>query len=241
MALLPVRFGEMTGPLFPEAREGTLPEPPLSYSEDPESAFYKMANDVYAASQVLTDDQKAMAIILERRTWCDYSGSLDEHHAASNQAKKAAGLIKPALPMHWWAFVLNEARISVFETKYTYVLIRPITYIQHTIPNASTWLPFINTPEHPEYISAHAVISESASQALDAAFGDVGSFTDHTYDYMGLAPRTFQSFQAIATEAGNSRFFGGIHYQPSIDLGIKEGKKVAENVMNKLGINGINK
>jgi len=227
-------------PIISGSQKGTLPDPPLSYSEDPNSAFYKMANDVYAASQVLTDDQKAMAIF-----WRDAPGVTTPGHWMSilQQVIKQTGsrLDKACFAYALVGICTNEARISVFETKYTYVLIRPITYIQHTIPNASTWLPLINTPEHPEYISAHSVLSSAASQGLAEAFGDIGSFTDHTYDYMGLAPRTFQNFQAIATEAGNSRFYGGIHYQPSIDLGLKEGKKVAANILNKLGLNGINK
>jgi len=52
------------------------------------------------------------------------------------------------------------------------------------------------------------------AKALTAIYGDIGSFTDHTYDYMGLAPRTYKSFRAMAIEAGMSRFYGEIHYQP---------------------------
>jgi hypothetical protein len=221
-------------PIISGSQKKTLPDPPISYSEDPNSAFYKMANDVYAASQVLTDDQKAMAIF-----WRDAPGVTTPGHWMSimQQVIKQTGsrLDKACYAYALVGICTNEARISVFETKYTYVLIRPVTYVRLVFQNP-TWLPLINTPEHPEYISAHSVISEAASQGLATVFGDIGSFTDHTYDYMGLAPRTFQSFQAIATEAGNSRFYGGIHYQPSIDIGLKEGKKVASNVLSKLAL-----
>jgi len=221
-------------PIISGSQNNTLPPPPLPYSVDPKSAFYKMVNDVYAASKVLTDDQKAMALF-----WRDVPGVTTPGHWLSilQQVLKQT---KSHLDKACTAYALsgiceNEARISVFETKYTYNLVRPVTYVRSVILDA-TWLPFIATPSHPEYISAHSVVSEATALALTAVFGDIGSFTDHTYDYLGFAPRTFKSFTAIATDAGNSRFYGGIHYQMSIDLGLKEGKKVASNVLDKLGL-----
>jgi hypothetical protein len=93
-----------------------------------------------------------------------------------------------------------------------------------------------STPTHPEYSAAHAVLSAATAKALDALFGNIGSFTDHTYDYEGLAPRTFSSFPAIAEDAGNSRLYGGIHYQPSIDTGLIQGRKVTANILRSLGL-----
>jgi hypothetical protein len=63
-------------------------------------------------------------------------------------------------------------------------------------------------------------------------FGNIGSFTDHTYDYLGFAPRKYNSFMAIGEEAAQSRLYAGIHYQPSIEAGIMQGRKVAENILN---------
>jgi hypothetical protein len=198
-----------------------------------------MASDVYAASKVLTADQKAMALF-----WRDAPGVTTPGHWLSilRQVIKQTNshLDKACYAYALTGICVNEARISVFETKYTYNLIRPVTYVRHVFQDTA-WLPFIATPSHPEYISAHAVVSKSASMALDAVFGDIGSFTDHTYDYLALAPRTFSSFQAITEEAGSSRFYGGIHFQPSIDLGYKEGQKVATNVLGKLQFSPIHK
>ena len=226
-------------PIISGSQKGTLPDPPINYSEDPKSAFYKMANDVYAASKVLTADQKAMALF-----WRDAPGVTTPGHWLSI-LQQVIKQTNSRLDKACYAYALagicaNEARISVFETKYTYNLIRPVTYVRIVIQDTA-WLPFIATPSHPEYISAHAVVSEAVSQGLDAVFGDIGNFTDHTYDYLGFAPRTFKSFQAIAVDAGNSRFYGGIHYQLSIDLGLKEGRKVASNVFNQLQISSIHK
>jgi hypothetical protein len=65
---------------------------------------------------------------------------------------------------------------------------------------------------------------------MQKIFGNIGSFTDHTYDYLGFAPRTYASFSAIGEEAAQSRLYAGIHYQPTIDAGIVQGKKIMENI-----------
>ena len=65
-------------------------------------------------------------------------------------------------------------------------------------------------------------------------FGDIGPLTDHTWDYLGFPARTFDSFREFALDAGNSRFYGGIHYQPSIEAGLKVGKTVGDNIVSIL-------
>jgi hypothetical protein len=101
----------------------------------------------------------------------------------------------------------------------------------------TTWNSLLTTPAHPEYSSAHAVVSSAISDAFAAVFGSsIGSFTDHTYDYEGFAPRTYSSFRAIGIDAGNSRLYAGLHYQPSIDIGLIQGRKVTANILGKMGL-----
>ena len=88
----------------------------------------------------------------------------------------------------------------------------------------------IATPPHPEYSAAHGTISASAGYALESVFGKNHSFTDHTYDGIGMSPRNYSSFEAAGKEAGMSRWYGGIHYRPSIDAGNAQGKKVGANI-----------
>jgi hypothetical protein len=75
-------------------------------------------------------------------------------------------------------------------------LVRPITYIREVM-GYDSWNSFLTTPAHPEYSSAHAVLSMAAAETMESVFGNIGSFTDHTYDYMGFAARTYSSFEAI--------------------------------------------
>ena len=209
----------------------TTSEPPIAYSTDPNSAFYQMAKNVYDLSQNLTEDQKAMAMF-----WRDVPGVSSPGHWLSilQQVirKTNARLDKAALAYALTGAAVNDGLISVWRTKYKYSLVRPITYIRNVMGH-SAWNSYIGTPAHPEYSSAHSVLSAAAAAMLQELFGNSGTFTDHTYDYMGFAPRTYTSFTAIAEEAGKSRVYAGIHYQQSVDAGLTEGRKVAANILNK--------
>jgi hypothetical protein len=190
-------------------------------------------NDLYQASKVFTTDQKNWALF-----WRDVPGVTTPGHWMSiiQQVLRQthSRLDKAALSYALVGISLNDAIISAWDTKYTYNLVRPVTYIDSVIGDL-TWLQTIPTPAHREYSSAHVVVSASASEALAALFGNIGPFTDHTYDYQGFPARTFNSFRDIGIDAGNSRFYGGIHYQPTINSGLQQGRIVSGNIIRSLG------
>ena len=194
-----------------------------------------MVNDLYQASKVLTTEQKNQALF-----WRDVPGVSTPGHwmSITREAivQSHSRLDKAAMGYALVGICVNEAVISVFKAKYTYNLVRPITYIRKIIGDTA-WLSFIATPAHPEYPAAHGVVSASAAEGLTAVFGNIGPLTDHTWDYLGFPARTFNTFREFALDAGNSRFYGGIHYQPSINLGLRLGKIVGDNVVNKLSSN----
>jgi hypothetical protein len=210
--------------------EGTEPPAPPAYSADPASPFYQMVKQVYDVSQTLTDNQKAMAMF-----WRDVPGATSPGHWLSivQQAvqQKGASLEKAALAYALTGAAINDGLICCFKAKYQYNLVRPITYIRDVMGHSS-WTPYLTTPAHPEYVSAHANLSGAAAAVLENLFGNVHSFTDHTYDYLSFAPRTYSSFTAIGEEAAQSRLYAGIHYQPSISAGLTQGRKVAANIFN---------
>ena len=219
-------------PIIKGSGDHSQPPPPIAYSEDPNSAFYHMVNDLYTASKTLTTDQQNWAIF-----WRDVPGVTTPGHWMSiiQQVIRQthSPLDKAAMTFALVGICLDDANISVLKTKYTYNLLRPVTYIRKVIGDAG-WLSFIPTPAHPEYSSAHSVVSAAASEALTSIYGNIGPFTDHTWDYLGFPTRTFNSFRDIAVDAGNSRFYGGIHYQPSIDAGLKQGRIVGGNIIGSL-------
>jgi hypothetical protein len=202
-----------------------------AYSTDTASAFYKMVKHVYDASLTLTDDQKAMALF-----WRDVPGVTSPGHWVSivQQVVKAknAKLDKAILAYALTGIAINDVLIRSFQIKYQSLTVRPITYIREVM-GYGDWASFIGTPAHPEYLSNHSALSVAAAAVLENLFGKNQSFTDHTYDYMGMSPRTFPTYMAIGLEAGISRLYGGIHYIPSIDAGTALGKKVVQNILSQ--------
>lgn len=221
-------------PIIAGSTDNTQPGAPLAFSEDAKSPFFQMVKHVYDVSQTLTPDQTAWALF-----WRDIPGVTVGGHWVSilQQVLKQTNshLDKAALAYAVTGACFNDASISCWQTKYHYNLVRPITYIRNVMGFA-TWNSLLTTPAHPEYSSAHAVVSSAISDAFTVLFGNIGSFTDHTYDYLNFAPRTFSSFREIGEDAGNSRLYAGIHYQPSIDTGLIQGRKVAANILEKLGL-----
>ncbi len=208
------------------------PGAPTSYSVNPFSAFYSMVKEVYDVSQTLSPSQIAMALY-----WRDVPGVTTPGHYVSI-LKQVIQNDKPMLDKAAIAYALGgisvfDATISCWQAKYYYNLVRPITYIRSVLGH-TTWTSTIGTPAHPEYPAAHALLSAAFAAAMTNIFGDNYSFTDHTYDYLGMASRSFNSFQAIGEEAGYSRLYGGIHYRPSIVAGLAQGRKVTQNVINSL-------
>jgi len=205
---------------------------PVPYNEDPSSDFYKMAKHVYDVSQTLDSDQMNMAFY-----WRDVPGVTTPGHYVSilKQVleKDQIKLDKAALSYALGGIAVYDAAVICWQAKYQYNLVRPITYIR-TVLGHPLWNSFLGTPAHPEYPSAHAVLSETTADVLTYLFGDNYAFTDHTYDYLSMHPRSFSSFKAFAEDAGNSRLYAGIHYQPSIDAGLVQGKTVAQNVIKQL-------
>jgi len=221
-------------PIIAGSIDNTQPDSPIAYSEESNSPFFQMVKRVYDASQNLTPDETAMALF-----WRDVPGVTSPGHWLSilQQVIKQTNsrLDKAAISYAITGICLSDACISCWKTKYHDNLVRPITYIRDVM-GFTTWNSLLTTPAHPEYSSAHAVLSAATADAFTELFGNIGSITDHTYDYLGYTPRTYNSFTAIGVDAGNSRLYAGIHYQPSIDVGLEQGRKVTANIFETIGI-----
>jgi len=111
--------------------------------------------------------------------------------------------------------------------------VRPITYIR-TVMGQPGWNALIPTPPHPEYPAGHSVTSGAAAEALTLAFGPNYTYTDKPYNVAGVVPRSYNSFDEAATEAGVSRVYGGIHYRKTTEVSLLQGKTIARNLADKL-------
>ena len=203
---------------------------PTAYSEEPTSAFYAEAMEVYEVSKTLTNAQKSIA-----HFWSDdpmLSPTPPGHWisiALQIFERDDVPLALRAETMALLGMALADGFIACWRSKFEVDLLRPITYIRRLIDKK--WEPLLNTPPFPEYPSGHSSQSGAAAGVLAALYGTNFAFTDATHEDDGIAPRDFPSFQAAAEEAAISRLYGGIHFRPGIEMGLVQGACVAGHVL----------
>ena len=211
--------------------DGTAPAAPPAYSKDPASDYFKMVKEVYDISQTLTADQTALALFYR-----DNPGYGDGHYLSI--LKQVLEQKKPKLD--FTAMVLAKAGIACvdagigcWKTKFQHNQQRPIKYIREVLGHPE-WNTLFDTPPFPDFPSGHSTIAGSFAEILKGFFGNKYHFTDHTYDYLGMAARSYNSFDELAKEIGDSRVYAGIHYAYSCEKGCEQGKKIGENIAKKL-------
>lgn len=199
---------------------GVAPPFPAPYSENKNSAYYKIAKELYDVSKNLTDEQKNIALYwIDQGDGVAYTPAGHDMYLVTEAIEQThAGLGKAAEAYAKAGMAERDASIICFRSKYKYTTIRPVSYIRKVMD--TSWLPFIVTPPHPEYPAAHAVVTGSVMQAVSGVLGYHTTLTDHAYDFRGWAPRTFTTIFGAAQEAGISRLYGGIHYRNSINTGL---------------------
>jgi hypothetical protein len=133
-------------------------------------------------------------------------------------------------------FALADAGIAAWDTKYTYRTWRPVTAIRlagadnNPLTQADrSWQSFLETPAHPDYVSAHSTYSGAAAAILKQfdALSPTLSFTSLDLP----SQRSFRSFAQAATSAGLSRIYGGIHTRAANRSGLKLGQEIGNYVL----------
>lgn len=246
----PPGFFAPVEPYFNTVRPFTLdtcsqfkPEPPVAFSKDKNSEFFKLVTGVYkAGSSEQTTEKRTIAAFWD----CNPFALDDNGHLA-------VGLKKISPGAHWMgitaiackkaktgfgqamkistlvAIGLMDSFIGCWDEKFRSNRIRPETAIRKYID--PTWKPLLQTPPFPEYLSGHSTISSTSAVILTYYFGDKFSYTDDVEVKYGLPKRKFNSFSEAAAEAGISRFYGGIHFMDAIDNGMKQGIQTGEWVI----------
>lgn len=218
--------------------------PNFPYSEDPNSAYYKNAMALYQQSQNLDTNKRFIAWY-----WDNNPNILksDGHvnyfiHKVSPgghwiriacQAIKNNKLneFKTAEVFALLTLALHEGFRSCWAEKYKSNSLRPETYINRLI--SPQWKSYIETPPFPEYTSGHSVISSASATVLTRLIPQPYTFTDSSEMYLNMPARKFNSFREAADEASISRFYGGIHYMPSLNNGMVQGNEVGNKVLER--------
>lgn len=130
----------------------------------------------------------------------------------------------------------GDASIAGMETKYHYQLWRPITAIRagdsDGNPNTladPTWTPLANTPNHPEYPSAHAFATGAVAEALRQFFGTKRLTITLESSTTGTS-MTFESTDDLTKAVDDARIFAGLHYRTACVRGGVVGMRVAKFV-----------
>lgn len=213
--------------------------PPPAFSSKVDSQFYQAALEVYTTVKALTPEQKLIARYWADDPWLTITPPGHSLAIATQVLEQEeASLEMAAITYAKLGIAVADSFIACWRDKYTWNLIRPLTYIQRNID--ATWnKPSITdpviTPPFPSYPSGHASDSAAAMAVLTDLFGSNYHFTDHSREDAGFAPRSFDSFMQAAEEAAISRLYGGIHYRFDSEAGLQQGKCVGERV-NRLAL-----
>jgi hypothetical protein len=153
--------------------------------------------------------------------------------ARSVSAQKNTGLVENARLFALMNLAMFDATIAIWDSKYTYRFWRPVTAIRvaDTDGNDSTdadpaWTPLRPTPLHPEYPSAHSGVSNAAARVLTSFFGKDVPFSTSTSTCPAGVVRTYDNFQAMADEVGESRIYIGFHFRSAVRDGTHLGRQV---------------
>jgi len=136
---------------------------------------------------------------------------------------------------------MDDAIIAVFDAKYHYLFWRPITAIRNgdqdgndaTARDAS-WVPFIETPMHPEYPCAHCILAATVGTILKADVGrdPMPELSGTSYTAEGVT-RRWKSVEDFMQEVDEARIYDGVHYRNSTEVGTAMGRRVGELAVKK--------
>src|SRR5437667_3496259 len=153
--------------------------------------------------------------------------------ARSVTAQRQTGLVENARLFALLNLAMVDADIACWDSKYTYRFWRPVTAIPlaDTDGNDETaadpaWTPLRPTPLHPEYPSGHSCVSNAAAKVLTSIVGKDTAFRTATSTCPAGVVRSYDSFQALADEVGDSRIYIGFHFRTSVRHGANLGRQV---------------
>lgn len=208
----------------------------IPYDPAEGSDYYKQYLAVYEKDMELTQKDKEVAI-----WWGD---DPDETFTPPGHsfyiATKAVehynvSLIKAAETYARVGMAVADAFRNCWKWKYHFFSERPNTFIPAFIDES--WESFWPDPPFPAFPSGHAINAGAMATVMEDMYKPF-TFTDSSHvnrerDYVrdvDFVPRTFKDFWSVAEETANSRFYGGIHTPQDNEVGLEEGRRIADHV-----------
>lgn len=207
-------------PLFGQVRMWSVPDvadvrpgpPPAIGSAE----FNVAAKELQDMQDNMTDEMRKIA-----NWWSDGLGSYTppghwNKFACDFLIKYKENPLRSARTLAYTNMAIMDAGISCWDAKYFYHYPRPI----QTIKGFKT---ILGTPNFPSYTSGHSTFSSAASAVLG-------------YIY----PSEAALCESWAREAAESRIYGGIHYRFDAEVGITQGRDVAQYTIDIAKLDGAN-
>src|SRR5262245_9571159 len=129
---------------------------------------------------------------------------------------------------------MDDAIVAVFDAKYHYQFWRPVTAIRNgdqdgneATERDASWLPFIETPMHPEYPCAHCILAATVGTILkaDVRRDPMPELSGTSYTAEGVT-RRWKSVEDFMQEVDDARIYDGVHYRNSTEVGTAMGRQV---------------
>ena len=223
-----------------------MPPPPTEYSLEPDSKWMQEVMEVYTVFTGVDEAESARRQAIAQFWDCNPYVSHTVGHLmfatkkitpgghwvniASIAARKAdADFARTVETYAKTSMAMFDGFISCWDEKYRSKLVRPETFINRHVDQ--DWRPLLQTPPFPEHTSGHSVVSRACAIVLTDIYGDDFAFADDSEMEYDLPTRRFNSFLEASEEAAVSRLYGGIHYRPAIDYGIRQGEQVGNHLL----------
>jgi hypothetical protein len=134
--------------------------------------------------------------------------------------------------------VAADAAIACWDSKFHHLFWRPYTAIRHAEIDGNpateadpSWLPLLNTPNHPEYPAAHgcftSALGEVAAKALHTRRINLTVWGATNGGATLTTTRHFGTVKDLDDEVVNARVWIGFHYRHSGIAGVRLGRDVA--------------
>jgi hypothetical protein len=183
-----------------------------------------------ARPQHRADVARFYAVVLAVGTWNPIARDLAGTHRGSLTADaRAFALMNMAI---------NDALVTVMETKYHYPFWRPETAIPRGDEDGNpltradpTFVPFIATPCFPSYGSAHASASYAARTVLERLYGHRPLSVTLTTPSLPDVALHYARLETVTDDIDDARVFGGIHFRFDQRAGAVQGQRVGRYIV----------
>ncbi len=234
-------WGEVKPFVLKDVKPFRAPAPPPLDSE----VYAKDLNEVRELGGKVSTKRTAEQTLIAK-FWADFSYTTSPAGHWNDIAREIS--LKRQLPLGKAAelfatlnLAMADTGIAIWDSKYHYNYWRPVTAIPRADEDNNpattadkTWLPLLNTPPHPEYVSGHSGVSGAATTILEQFFGTQDIQFSASSDDVKDVKSQFTSFKACAEEIARSRVYGGIHFSSAGREGLALGRKIASHILKQL-------